>query len=460
MKKELQKMRFATNFEVDSDNEDSRFKKVKVWVAHTKWNLNKSYFSEELLETMAQNSLAHIPITGFVEQTDESIDFAGHEEIIVLGEDGVEFKYLGVPIGFIPKENNYAFEEKDGKMWLTVEGIVWNKFETSNILGDNKGHSMELLPSDLEGKYEKDFDGDTGWVMETATFDALCVLGDTHTPAMAGSIIETFSSNFSSDVENKTFATEMKEMLKEYTSYIKGGEKVKKEEKFELTNDQIRDLLYAQLDNEGIYCYGVKYDSTVVYYSKNWTDLKLYGANYSLVKDEVTIDFDTEEEYIMQPVLVKDVNFEINNSMIKSITKVTTEKFTSEIDELKSNHTVELESKMSEKDDTIDGLNATLKDLETFKNSALETQRKKYVDSVENLSKEEKDGLVEKINEYTMETLEKEVALIVGRNALKFTTESDEVILDTVNNDGLEKDFTENDENSQYKGKSYESLIK
>ncbi len=162
----------------------------------------------------------------------------------------------------------------------------------------------------------------------------------------------------------------------------------------------------------------------------------------------------------MQPVLVKDVNFEINNSMIKSITKVTTEKFTSEIDELKSNHTVELESKMSEKDDTIDGLNATLKDLETFKNSALETQRKKYVDSVENLSKEEKDGLVEKINEYTMETLEKEVALIVGRNALKFTTESDEVILDTVNNDGLEKDFTENDENSQYKGKSYESLIK
>jgi len=456
---ELKKLRFATNFEIESNEEDARFKKVKVWVAHTKWNLNKSYFSQELLETMAQESLAHIPITAFVEETEEGKDFAGHEEIVVVNEDGVEFKYLGVPIGFIPKENNYAFEEKDDKTWLTVEGVIWNKFETSDILGDIKGHSMELLATDLEGTYEE-VEGETGWNMKSATFDALCALGDNRTPAMTGSIIETFSSKFTSKTEGKTFASEMKDMLKEYTSYIEGGEKVKKEEKFELTNDQIRELLIGQLDTEGIYCYGIKYDSTTVYYSKNWKDMKLYGAEYSLDKNEVTINFDSEKEYLMQPVLIEEVNFEINDGMIESVRKETIESFTAEIEELKANHTVELESKMTEKDVIIETLNTDNEELKAFKNSTLEIQRKEYVESVENLSKDEKSELTEKINEFTMDTLKDEIALIVGRNALKFTVKSENVMVDKVNNKGLVKDFTIDEKKSKYKGKSYENLIK
>jgi len=40
------------NFEMIEEIPDSRFLKVKIWLCHTGENLNGSYFSKELLETM------------------------------------------------------------------------------------------------------------------------------------------------------------------------------------------------------------------------------------------------------------------------------------------------------------------------------------------------------------------------------------------------------------------------
>ena len=173
---------------------DSRFTPVKIWIAHTGKNLNKSYFSKELLESMIP-SLKFVPIVGFI-QTDNGNkdDFAGHEERYIVTKDGVEVEYLGRMYGFIPEDNNARFEMKTvngvEREYLVADGIIVNKFAKAKEILDRdseKGQSMELVRETLDGYYEKK---DDQFVITSAEFDALCILGDSKIPAMVGGAIE------------------------------------------------------------------------------------------------------------------------------------------------------------------------------------------------------------------------------------------------------------------------------
>ena len=65
---------------------------MKIYIAHTGENLNKSIFSREVLENMIP-SLSHIPILGLISEKDNGDkDFRGHEKNLSL-EDG-KFKKL------------------------------------------------------------------------------------------------------------------------------------------------------------------------------------------------------------------------------------------------------------------------------------------------------------------------------------------------------------------------------
>ena len=448
----LKNMRFQVNYEIEESKEDVRFKKVKIYVAHTKWNLNSSFFSKELLETMAKNSIANIPITAFVKMVDENKDFAGHEEIVVINDDGVELKYLGVPIGFIPETNNYSFEIKDEKEWLVVEGIVWNKFETSEILGELKSQSMELLLDDLEGSFEENYEEGTGWVMKNATFDALCALGDNHTPAMTGSIIETLSSNFSKDNKEKLFINEMKDMLNEYTSFIEGGENVKKDKnKFELNNEQIEDILYQTISKKYDSVYGLRLNGKKVFFKANWEErVILIGVEYEFNKLEAVINWESKGIYVLQPILVEDVQFEY--SIINEVEAIKDEHYSKEITELKASHVLELETMTSDNDSKFEVLQTETNELKKFKSDVLESQIKEYVQSVENLSADEKSVLIETIDTFTMETVKDEVAKIIGRNSIQFTVDKKvDDVKDKINDMGFDNEF---------EGKSYANLIK
>ena len=448
----LKNMRFQVNYEIEESKEDVRFKKVKIYVAHTKWNLNSSFFSKELLETMAKNSIANIPITAFVKMVDENKDFAGHEEIVVINDDGVELKYLGVPIGFIPETNNYSFEIKDEKEWLVVEGIVWNKFETSEILGELKSQSMELLLDDLEGSFEENYEEGTGWVMKNATFDALCALGDNHTPAMTGSIIETISSNFSKDNKEKLFIDEMKNMLNEYTSFIGGGGNMKKDKnKFELDNEQIQDILYQAISEEYEGIFGLRYDGEKVFFKANWDErVTLIGVEYTFNKLEVIINWKSKDEYVLQPVLVKNVQFEY--SIIYEINTIKDDYYSKEIDKLKASHVIELETMTSDNNSKFEVLQTETDKLKEFKKDILETQRKEYVQSVENLSTDDKNVLIEAIDTFTMDSIKDEISKIIGRNSIQFTVDKQvDDVKDKINDMGFDNEF---------EGKSYAKFIK
>ena len=226
------------NFEKISDIQDSRFMKVKVWVAHTGENRNNSIFSKELLESMIP-SLANIPVLGYIiENNEKEKDFKGHEERLIIEDGSFDIKYFGRAYGVVPQENNAKFEWQyceDGveREFLTVEGLLWKKFddveEIFNRDGNAKSQSMELELDSVKG-----YVNDNGvFVFTSAKFEGLCILGENVTPAMISSRVERFSTN--------SLKEDMSEMLAEFNTKfslvesMKGCENV---ENTEINNEQ------------------------------------------------------------------------------------------------------------------------------------------------------------------------------------------------------------------------------
>ena len=202
-----------------SDYVDDRFKKVKIWIAHTGENLNYSIFTKESLEKMSE-TLPYVPIVGYIEKNEEDEnDFSDHRNSITIKDGDVNIEYMCHAYGFIPEGAKSSFEIRDGKEWLVGEGYLWTKFEKSVDIFSNsnnsKSQSMEI--DNIDG-----FIDNEGRVnVDNARFSALCILGDNVTPGMQGSTIEMFNANSVKD--------EIKEMVYEFSK--KGDKSLEKDTK-------------------------------------------------------------------------------------------------------------------------------------------------------------------------------------------------------------------------------------
>lgn len=199
-----------TRFEKSEGQEpDSRFQKVKIYIAHTGENLNHSIFSHDVLENMIP-TLANIPILGYVGVNDENDeDFRGHEKRLSINDGKFKVSFETHAYGFVPVDNNAHFETTGGKEWLVTDGYLWTRFVDAMELFDesngSKGQSMEI--SDADG-----YTDDRGRVVFTnATFTGLCILGDDVPPAMTGSTISTVFSK-------EDFKSTFEEMLAEFSA--------------------------------------------------------------------------------------------------------------------------------------------------------------------------------------------------------------------------------------------------
>lgn len=235
------KARIPVVFEVNDDS-DNRFKKVKIWIAHTGENLNNSYFAKETLEEMAK-TLPKIPIVGYIEADENgNNDFTDHrQEIVIKSGEGADIKYAGHAYGFIPEECNSQFEIRNGKEWLTAEGYVWTKFKDALEIfnSDNgiKSQSMEIV--EAEGKVD-----DIGrMVFDSAVFSALCILGEDVPPAMTGSTVEFYSE------KKNQYQFELSQMIEEFEKE-KGESKLSKTDNTLDTNENAIENGENELDDE------------------------------------------------------------------------------------------------------------------------------------------------------------------------------------------------------------------
>ena len=230
--------------DVDKHTMDGRFKKVKIWVAHTGENLNATAFSRESLLKLSE-TLPYTPIVGYVKKDENGEDFLGHEREITIDRDGMTIEYLGVPYGFVPENPNEKIELREGKEWLTTEGYLWTKFDKTLNIFDNangrKSQSMEIEA--LDG-----YTDDNGvYNIENSVFSALCILGEGVRPAMQGSTIEFFEAD--------SLRSEIANMFKEFTEESKdveegGAELDTENKKDEVAEEEVKPQVEEQFTEE------------------------------------------------------------------------------------------------------------------------------------------------------------------------------------------------------------------
>ena len=178
----------------ESPSNDIRFTKVKIWLMHLGLNRNGSIFTKEVVQK-AIPSLANTPIMASVGLNTWGVkDFEGHESDIEVSEDG-ELRFINktFPFGVIPENNNAKFETRVGddmieREYLTVEGLLWNKWEDAvDILYGKHGVAGQSM--ELSDEYKGYFDGENFEFTEFQFFGA-CLLGDDVLPAMNNSTVE------------------------------------------------------------------------------------------------------------------------------------------------------------------------------------------------------------------------------------------------------------------------------
>ena len=485
--KEIQEARhLQVQFELaDEVKDDKRFTPVKIWIAHVGKNLNKSNFTKEMLQSMIP-TLHYIPIVGFIEADSKNkIDFLGHEERIVVNNNGIEIEYVGRMYGFVPKDCNPRFEFKtvDGveREYLVADGLIVNKFAKAKEIFDRdgeKGQSMELDPETLDGYYEKDNDQ---FMITNAVFDALCILGDSKIPAMIGGAIEKFTftsikfelqelidelkldnekggagldiTKFEELIKNYTyvsaeFTEDLKSKLDTFETEDSLIEILKNENdaQFALTVNAQIEMLYRAVDSLEMYRdrWGDDYPR---YYMKDakleesqvfcvdrqdWTDC---GFTFTKNGEEFVIDKSTKFKVAWQPIALSEgqtARFEVGQE-IKLVYDHTVEKFEGEIESVKSEYEAKLEEQKTEFESKFSAQETELAELREYKHS-IETETKKdYVMNVENLDEHEKEDLIAQVDNYSISELTDEVAKIVGKKSIKFSTKETMVVDNVIN---------------------------
>lgn len=207
----------------------------EIKVLYVGENRNRSFISKEVATEMSK-TLRGAPIVGYYKEDKE--DFVDHGEQIIIDHDGLKFKCLTKPYGFVAPNAKVWFQkfnETDDfgneivREYLMTTGYLWTgQFEECKLAveGDGRPQSMELDEETLSGKWSENVkSGIEFFIINDAIFSKLCILGEDVEPCFEGSSITApnVSKNFTKmDANFKATLFSMMEDLKRYA--LEGGQ--------------------------------------------------------------------------------------------------------------------------------------------------------------------------------------------------------------------------------------------
>ena len=206
--------------------------KCDIKVLYLGKNRNRTSIDKDAATSMAK-TLRGAPIVGYYKEDKQ--DFLDHGEQVIVDGDGVHFKNLTRPYGFVAPNAQVWFQdfsETDGsgqeviRTYLMTTGYLWAEQyeEARQILEDGgKPQSMELAKKSLSGFWSKDNNSNYEFfIINDAIFQKLCILGDDVEPCFEGANITVpdVSRKFTLD---KEFKTTLYNMMKELQYTLEGG---------------------------------------------------------------------------------------------------------------------------------------------------------------------------------------------------------------------------------------------
>ena len=403
--------------------------KARCRIFYKYFNRNGTYISDEFAEKLL-STIAYAPVKGIYDNNDS--DYTDH------GEE----RNLGRIYGIVPENYNLTWEphlDEDGieRIYACVDVLLYTGLykEASEII--NKAQSMELYAPSIKGEF-KYIEGRKAFVYEDACFLGLQVLGDDVEPCFEGAAFYSLYQN-------------LKQMIKTLEKYnLDYHNNDNREEQmifnFKLSDSQKHDMLFNLLnpnfnENGGwVIEYSIcdVYDEYAIVYSyENQGYERIYYT-----KDDSQ---DSLEINAKKKCYIVDVTEEEKSALetIQALNGGTYEKIDEGFTTLKDENSTyvtkigeqetiiatltsdkeNFESQINEAQTTIATLNQELDSLKEYKLQQETNEKQAVIDKyAKELDEDVMQKYTEKLNEYSVSDLEKELAFeLVNANPTIFS---------------------------------------
>ena len=398
--------------------------KCEIKVLYVGENRNRSFISKEVAIEMAQ-TLPGCPIVGYYIENKE--DFGDHGEQIIIDGEGVKFKKLTKPYGFIAPDSKIWFQEFQDtdefgnttiREYLMTEGYLWTGQyeECKRVIDNGNPQSMELDEKTLKGHWSTNTNkGVEFFIINDAMFSKLCILGEDVEPCFEGASVTApdISSKFSKDDSFIPSLFSMIEQLKttlQEGGYIMDGQTTQAVEETVVT-EEVKDTEFQVI--EGATEEAAEVEETVV--EENFSEIK--DNVIETVMDE---NQDTIEEFKKAE---EDEKSEEKEEDKKTSEDEDEETFKCGKDD-KEKYSL-LEEELSELKNQYALLEAEVQELRNFKAEAEDAQKDEMINSFCMLSDEDKADVIENKSKYSLDEIEAKLSVICVRKKVSFDLDSD-----------------------------------
>ena len=400
--------------------------KARCRIFYTGANRNGTFITEEFAEKLI-STLPYVPVKGIYDTMKDDYTDHGRE------------RYEGRIYGIVPENPNFAWEKH-----LDVDGVERTyactdvylftglyKQEAFDIVG--KSQSMELYVDSIEGEWQY-INGKRFFVFTEGRFLGLQTLGEDYEPCFEGASFYTLVDSV------KALMNDLQD-TNVFQKQNLGGEK---HMNFKLSDNQKYNMIWSLLnprfneENDYVMDYAVcdVYDEYAVvfkfetnayeraYYTKNdETD----SLAIDKMEDCYIVDVNEEEKRALEVLhamnnntyekideVVTDLQNKVDSFSSKNEENETAiatlqqdkERLENELEEVNGNYTTALE--------TIDTLTSEKNELNEFKVAAELKEKEAVIEKYVTLIDEEQiNNFKEKIDEFTKEELDKELAFVL-----------------------------------------------
>ena len=404
--------------------------KCEVKVLYLGSNRNGSFINKETAIQMAQ-TLPGCPIVGYYSENQE--DFRDHGSQMIIDGDGVKFKCLTTPYGFVAPNAKVWFKDFEDtdefgnaivRTYLMTEGYLWTEQykEAQRVLNEGRPQSMELDEKTLKGYWSTDVNrGIDFFIINDAIFSKLCILGEDVEPCFEGAAVTApnVSSSFSLDDKFKHSLFTMINELKELTSKNEGGNSMDQTKDYVVLDATSEEQTPAEPVVETV----AEPDPVeapeeeVIEESLDAEDKE--GLENSIENEDITEELDFAKK--------KEDDSDSKDEETDSEDDGADEEDSEDDDEKKKVSKNTLEEKYALIEQQLNDLQAeyeVLKEenasLKQFKLEVEDKEKDALINSFYMLSDEDKKNVVENKSQYTLDEIEKELSVICVRKKVNF----------------------------------------
>lgn len=393
---------------------------IKVCYVSDLPNRNGTIITKEFATKLA-NSLPGSPIVGYYNNNEK--DFEGHNEELVINEDGdIEFQATTFPYGFVDLNAKVWFQwflddNKIKREYLVTEGYIWTgQFpEAQRIVDKGNNQSMELDKKRTSGIWTKNDKGQRGFfILNESNIFKLCVLGENTEPCFEGSQIkgqfslsDDFLSRFSAMVQ------ELKDILGEGGTNMNDTDKTMETPVVEEVVEEITTTEVTTEESPVVEEETPVEENSAENFSEDQGQnseteiIENSETNEGIVENESTEEIVVEESTVETPAAQK-YSLDDIPEYIELNTKYST--LQTEYETLQNNYS---------------SLEEEVKTLRKFKLESDRKEKQALINKFCMLSDEDKADVVSHIDEYSLDKIEADLAVICFRNKVSFNVEED-----------------------------------